>query len=119
MVGLPELIGQATSDIYAAESLIHLTTGVNDLFATANIEVESAAVRLFCQNRLMRLTSTLFGSFNVESLDDEGLLGKFMRDSMQFQLANEPKEALRQFVGLSGIRYANVSGSIVVVCANS
>lgn len=51
-VSLRDAIARTVNAIYASESIVYLTTGIADIYKNANIELESAIVKVSMRNNV-------------------------------------------------------------------
>lgn len=105
---LRKLIADISSGIYASESMIYLTCGIDDLYENADIDVESAVVKIYCQEKLLELVMAYYGNFDANATTKSNPFEKLLRDTLQMQAYGDPKETLKLYVGISGIQYAGV-----------
>lgn len=109
-------LSRAHCAAYALESMVYLTTGVLDEYDDADVDVETAAMRVFATETLRRAGTVglEFAGAQAAQLgsDGSGRLadGNGLCDALQLCSQGETNDALRLFVGLSGTKHAGVSG---------
>lgn len=111
-------LSRAHCAAYALESMVYLTTGVLDEYHEADVDVETAAMRVFATESLRRagtmgleFAGAQAALLGANGADDGAAVadGVGMCDALQLCAHGESNDALRLFVGLSGTKHAGVS----------
>lgn len=107
---LKDRLSKAFSAVYALESMVYLTAGTMDEFEAADVDLETAIIRIFAQQHLLSL-----GTFALNFMGPKALVAGQtnevqLRDALQIYTAGESVDSLLMLVGLSGIQHAGVSG---------
>lgn len=89
--------------------MIYLSSGIEDTYENPNIDVESAAVKVYCQEKLFELTMAYYANLDTNVTRKSHPFEKTLRDTLQIQAYGDPKETLKLFIGISNIQYAGVS----------
>lgn len=106
---LKDRLSRAFSAVYALESMIYLTAGIMDEYEAADVDLETAIIRIFAQQNLLAL-----GTFALNFMGPKALVAGHtselqLRDALQIYTAGETVDSLLMLVSLSGIQHAGVS----------
>lgn len=109
---LKDKLSRAFSSVYALESMIYLTAGIMDGYEAADVDLETAIIRIFAQQNLLSL-----GTFALNFMGPKALVSGHpnelqLRDALQIYTAGESVDSLLMLVGLSGIQHAGVSSLV-------
>lgn len=103
-----EELAKATCSIYAAESMIYLTTGLLDDFVGQDAEIEAAITKVFTAEKLMEMAIQPLRFVGPQALTKGHPLEVLFRNSVQFFGQTETIDSVKFFVALSGLQHAGV-----------
>lgn len=104
-------LSRAHCAAYALESMLYMTTSLLDEYVDADVDVETAAMRVFAVESLRKvaLMGLEFAGAQAVLEGGGGVALEELRDALQLCGQGESNDALRTFVGLSGAKKAGVS----------
>lgn len=106
---LKEKLSKATCGAYALESMIYLTAGIHDDYESADIDVETAIIRVFAQRQLFETATIALDFMGPKTLLTGQPTELYLRDALQLYTHGEPIDSLYLVVALSGLQHAGVS----------
>lgn len=104
-----EELAKATCSIYAAESMIYLTTGLLDDFVGQDAEIEAAITKVFTAEKLMEMAIQPLRFVGPQALTKGHPLEVLFRNSVQFFGQTETIDSVKFFVALSGLQHAGMA----------
>ncbi|XP_031616512.1 complex I assembly factor ACAD9, mitochondrial-like [Contarinia nasturtii] len=97
---------KSAADIYSTESMLYMTAGLMDLYKNTNIDVETAIIKTFSQDRLLSMALALSNFVEAPVTLDEHPMNNVIRDALQLQTFGEPKDILKLYIGVAGIQHS-------------
>lgn len=104
-----EELAKATCAIYAAESMIYMTTGLLDDFVGQDAEMEAAITKIFTAEKLMNLAVQPLKFIGPQALNKGHPLEALFRNSVQFFGQTETVDSIKFFVALSGLQHTGLT----------
>ncbi|XP_055524271.1 complex I assembly factor ACAD9, mitochondrial [Wyeomyia smithii] len=104
-----EEVSRSLCSIYAAESMIYLTTGLLDDFVCQDAEMEVALTKIFTNERLLQLALVPLRFIGPHVLVKRNSFEPMIRDAMQLFGHGETMDSVKYFVSLSGMQHAGMS----------
>ncbi|XP_053696538.1 complex I assembly factor ACAD9, mitochondrial [Sabethes cyaneus] len=104
-----EELSRSLCSIYAAESMIYLTTGLLDDFTGQDAEMEVALTKIFTNERLLQLALMPLRFIGPQALVKRNIFESTLRDAIQFFGHGETMDSVKFFVSLSGVQHAGMS----------
>ncbi|XP_065085447.1 complex I assembly factor ACAD9, mitochondrial [Ochlerotatus camptorhynchus] len=104
-----EELAKATCSVYAAESMIYLTTGLLDDFIGQDAEMEAAITKIFTAEKLMDMAIQPLRFVGQQALTKGHPLEALFRNSVQFFGQSETIDSVKFFVALSGLQHAGMA----------
>lgn len=106
---LKEKLSKVMCAAYVLESMIYLTAGIHDDYESADIDVETAIIRIFAQQQLFDAATIALDFMGPKSLIAGQPTELYLKDALQLYTHGEPIDSLFLIVALSGIQHAGVS----------
>lgn len=104
-----EELARSSAAIYAAESMIYLTTGLLDDFEGQDAEMEAAITKIFTGEQLLKLALLPLKFIGPQALTTNSPFNALLRDSLQFFGHGETLDSIKFFVALAGLQHAGTS----------
>ncbi|XP_039441363.1 complex I assembly factor ACAD9, mitochondrial [Culex pipiens pallens] len=104
-----EELAKASAAIYAAESMIYMTTGLLDDFDGQDAEMEAAITKIFTGERLLQLALLPLKFVGPQALVQGSTFEQLLRDSLQFFGNGETLDSIKFYVALAGLQHAGSS----------
>ncbi|XP_062550301.1 complex I assembly factor ACAD9, mitochondrial [Armigeres subalbatus] len=104
-----EELAKSTCAIYAAESMIYMTTGLLDDFVGQDAEMEAAITKIFTAEKLMEIAIKPLKFVGPQALTKGHPLEALFRNSVQFFGQTETVDSVKLFVALSGLQHTGLA----------
>lgn len=104
-----EEVARSTCSIYAAESMIYMTTGLLDDFIGQDAEMEAAITKIFTGERLLQMALQPLRFIGPQALVKGSDFEKLLRDSIQFFGQDETLDSIKFYVALAGLQHFGTS----------
>lgn len=104
-----EELSRSLCSVYAAESMIYLTTGLLDDFVGQDAEMEAAITKIFTGERLLQMAMQPLRFIGPQVLVKGNEFETMLRDSIQFFGQSETLDTIKFFVALSGLQHAGMA----------
>ncbi|XP_058443837.1 complex I assembly factor ACAD9, mitochondrial [Malaya genurostris] len=104
-----EEMSRSLCHVYAAESMIYLTTGLLDDFHGQDADMEVAITKAFTAEKLLRMALMPLRFIGPQALVKGNSLEAVLRDSIQFAGHGETIDAIKLFVALAGVQHAGMA----------
>nr|XP_019546574.2 acyl-CoA dehydrogenase family member 9, mitochondrial-like [Aedes albopictus] len=104
-----EELAKSACSIYAAESMIYLTTGLLDDFVGQDADMEAAITKAFTAEKLMEMAIQPLRFVGPQALTKGHPLEALFRNSVQFFGQSETIDSVKFFVALSGLQHAGMA----------
>ncbi|KAG4080220.1 hypothetical protein HA402_008291 [Bradysia odoriphaga] len=101
-------ISKAVCDAYALESMIYLTAGIIDGYENADVDMESAIIKVFAHQSLLKMALMPLNSLGPKLTVDGEPLAELIKDTLHLYTHGEPIDQLVQYIGLTGLQHAGV-----------
>lgn len=96
------------SELYALESMIHLTAGIEDSYVNPKTDLESAIVKSFSLDIMSRVVQLLLdypaSAFLIKGNPSE----EYIRNAIQLRFSKESTDKLKSNIGLAGLQHCHV-----------
>ncbi|XP_055594611.1 complex I assembly factor ACAD9, mitochondrial [Uranotaenia lowii] len=103
-----EQVARSACSIYAAESMVYLTTGLLDDFSGQDADIEAAATKIFTSERMLQTALQPLQFIGPQVLI-QSEYDTLLRDSIQFYGHGETLDSIKFFVALSGLQHAGMA----------
>ncbi|KAJ6640067.1 Complex I assembly factor ACAD9, mitochondrial [Pseudolycoriella hygida] len=102
-------LAKAVSDIYALESMIYLTAGIFDDYENADVDLETAVVKVFAQRSLLRVATLPLNFMGPKAIVNGEPLAECLKDALHLNTHGESPDSLEQYIGLTGLQHVGLS----------
>lgn len=102
-------LARATNLIYALESMCYLTSGLQDLYKDQDLDVEAAMCKVFAVENMNKIANDIIVTKGPSSLIEGENTEAYFKNSAQLITQGETIDALKLYIGLSGLQHAGVS----------
>uniref|UniRef100_A0A1Q3FDR2 Putative very-long-chain acyl-coa dehydrogenase n=1 Tax=Culex tarsalis TaxID=7177 RepID=A0A1Q3FDR2_CULTA len=104
-----EALARSSAAIYAAESMIYMTTGLLDDFDGQDAEMEAAITKIFTGEQLLRLALLPLAFVGPQALVKGSPFEQLLRDSLQFFGHGESLDSIKFYVAIAGLQHVGSS----------
>lgn len=105
-------IGQIACDLYALESMIYHTAGIEDAYENPKIDVESAIVKAYSLEMLSRLLETIQQFPSLSFMIKGHPVEEHIRNVFQLTFSKESVDLLKLYIGVSGLQHCDVRSTV-------
>ncbi|XP_017485576.1 PREDICTED: acyl-CoA dehydrogenase family member 9, mitochondrial [Rhagoletis zephyria] len=99
-------LSKASCVTYAIESMIYMTAGILDEFASPDVALETAITKYFSLTQLFKIASKSMDIIGPKSLLSGQATEVLFRDAAQLYTQGESMDTLRLFIALIGLQHA-------------
>ncbi|XP_055633695.1 complex I assembly factor ACAD9, mitochondrial [Toxorhynchites rutilus septentrionalis] len=104
-----EELSRSTCWIYAAESMIYLTTGLLDDFIDQDAEMEAAITKVFMSEKLLEMSMLPLRLIGPQTLIKGNEFETLLRNAVQFFGRGETLDSIKFFIALAGLHHTGMS----------
>lgn len=105
---LQKKLSEMVCSTYALESMIYLTAGLVDVYDGQDVEVESAIIKVFSQETLMKTALSILHFMGPKSLIEGQTMELYLRNAIQLAYSSESINALTLFIGYTGLQHTGM-----------
>lgn len=105
---LQKKVGEAVSSTYALESMIYLTAGLIDVYQDQDVELETAIIKAFAQQTLIKTALTGYNFMGPSTLIEGQPIELYLRNSLQLNSNTEALDSLSLLVGYMGLQHSGM-----------
>ncbi|XP_011201063.2 complex I assembly factor ACAD9, mitochondrial [Bactrocera dorsalis] len=99
-------LSKASCATYAIESMIYMTAGILDEFATPDVALEAAITKYYSLTQLFKIAGKSMDIIGPKSLISGQETEVLFRDSAQLYTQGESVDTLRLYIALAGLQHA-------------
>ena len=88
--------------------MIYLTAGIVDQYEKPQVDLETAIIKVFTQQSLLEVATIGLNFLNAKATKKGHPLEQSIRDAVQLYSQGEPLDAIKLFIGFSGLQWAGV-----------
>ncbi|XP_054739924.1 complex I assembly factor ACAD9, mitochondrial [Anastrepha obliqua] len=99
-------LSEASCATYAMESMIYMTAGILDEFASPDVTLEAAITKYFSLTQLFKIAAKSMDIIGPKSLLSGRETEVLFRDAAQLYTQGETMDTLRLYIALTGLQHA-------------
>uniref|UniRef100_A0AAG5DYK2 Acyl-CoA dehydrogenase/oxidase C-terminal domain-containing protein n=1 Tax=Anopheles atroparvus TaxID=41427 RepID=A0AAG5DYK2_ANOAO len=103
-----EQLARMASVIYAAESMIYMTTSLMDDFDSQDVEMEAAITKVFSADNLLKFATLPLQLLGPQALAAASPFEALFDDAMKLFTGDESLDSVNFFIALTGLQYAGM-----------
>ncbi|XP_053678637.1 complex I assembly factor ACAD9, mitochondrial [Anopheles nili] len=101
-------LARMASLIYAAESLIYMTSSLVDDFEDQDVELEAAITKVFSTGNLLSLAALPLQLLGPQALSEKSNFEALYNDALKLFIGDESVDSVNFFIALTGLQYAGM-----------
>ncbi len=106
---IQERIAKIACEAYALESMLYMTAGLIDTFENQDTDVESAMIKSFAIDSTNKAASLPLQTLGAKALITGEKSEEFLRDATHLATLGENLDAVKLYIGLSGLQHAGIA----------
>ncbi|XP_058127122.1 complex I assembly factor ACAD9, mitochondrial [Anopheles ziemanni] len=103
-----EQLARMASVIYAAESMIYMTTSLMDDFDSQDVEMEAAITKVFSADNLLKFATLPLQLLGPQALTAGNPFEGLFDDALKLFTGDESLDSVNFFIALTGLQYAGM-----------
>ncbi|ETN65632.1 oxidoreductase [Anopheles darlingi] len=103
-----EQLARMACTIYAAESLIYMTTSLMDDFENQDVDVEAAITKVFSAEQLVQFATLPLKLLGPHALASDSSFDSLLSDALKLYVGIESLDSVKFFIALAGLQYTGM-----------
>ncbi|XP_050099092.1 complex I assembly factor ACAD9, mitochondrial [Anopheles aquasalis] len=103
-----EQLARMACTIYAAESLIYMTTSLMDDFENQDVDVEAAITKIFSAEQLVQFATLPLKLLGPHAMASDSSFDALLSEALKLYVGIESLDSVKFFIALAGLQYAGM-----------
>uniref|UniRef100_A0A2M3Z764 Putative very-long-chain acyl-coa dehydrogenase n=1 Tax=Anopheles braziliensis TaxID=58242 RepID=A0A2M3Z764_9DIPT len=103
-----EQLARMACTIYAAESLIYMTTSLMDDFENQDVDVEAAITKIFSAEHLVQFATLPLKLLGPHAMASDSSFDALLSEALKLYVGIESLDSVKFFIALAGLQYAGM-----------
>uniref|UniRef100_A0A2M4AH43 Putative very-long-chain acyl-coa dehydrogenase n=1 Tax=Anopheles triannulatus TaxID=58253 RepID=A0A2M4AH43_9DIPT len=103
-----EQLARMACTIYAAESLIYMTTSLMDDFENQDVDVEAAITKVFSAEQLVQFAALPLKLLGPHAMASDSSFDSLLSAALKLYVGIESLDSVKFFIALAGLQYAGM-----------